>query len=128
LGENQEKLKKITKKINSLIDDNRVNLHLNLLEVKKVYNCAQSIANLITGPIKKRSPFRLVLRNILSKISLEKATEGAKIEIKGRLDESDNAQTKKALHKQMPLSTIDSNAEFGRQEVVTSYGKIGVKV
>jgi ribosomal protein S3 len=28
----------------------------------------------------------------------------------------------------MPLSTIDSNIDVGRAEVITTFGKIGIKV
>ncbi|CAG8647875.1 9589_t:CDS:2 [Paraglomus brasilianum] len=61
------------------------------------------------------------------KLASEREVRGAKIEISGRLDESDIAQTKKIVQGKMPLSTIDSNIDTGRAEAITSYGKIGIK-
>ena len=69
-----------------------------------------------------------MLRNILGKLSFEREVKGAKIQIKGRLDGSEIAKTKKIVQGKMPLSTIDSNIEVGRTEVTTTYGKIGIQV
>jgi small subunit ribosomal protein S3 len=127
LGENQENLNKVVKKINSLINNDKVAVQLNLIEVKKLYSCAQTIANLVASQLKKRLPFRLVLRNMTSKLVMEKEVKGAKIKISGRLDGAKIARTESINYGKMPLSTIDSNIDIGRQEVITTYGKIGIK-
>ena len=127
LGNEQGNLEKIKEKIGSLIN-NKKKINLNLVEIKNVYGCAQTIANLVASQIKKRVPFRLVLRDLSSKLSFERALEGAEIWISGRLGGTDIARTESISYRKMPLSTIDSNIEVGRQEVVTAYGKIGVKV
>lgn len=128
MGENQKNLAIIVKKINFLINDSQINLKLNLLEVKKVYTSAQAIANLVAGQIKKRLPFRLVLRNITNKFATERELKGAKVQVSGRLNGSEIARTESINYGKMPLSTIDSNIDVGRQEVITTYGKIGIKV
>lgn len=128
LGENQENLKKIVKEINLLINSDKVVVQLNLIEVKKVYSCAQTIANLVASQLKKRLPFRLVLRNMISKLVVEKVVKGAKIKVSGRLDGAEIARTERINYGKMPLSTIDSKIDIGRQEVITTYGKIGIKV
>ncbi|CAJ0824605.1 22183_t:CDS:2, partial [Entrophospora sp. SA101] len=99
-------------------------LKVNLVEVKNIYTQAQSIANLLASQLRKRSPSRLVLRNLLNKLSLEREVKGAKIQVGGRLDGGEIAQQRKLVLKKMPLSTIDSNIEVGRAEVITTYGKI----
>ena len=128
LGEKQENLTKIVKEINSLINDSKIKLRFNLIEVKKVYSCAQTVANLVASQIKNRLPFRLVLRNTLNKLTPEKEVKGAKIQVSGRLDGAEIARTESVNYGKMPLSTIDSNIDIGRQEVTTIYGKIGIKV
>lgn len=129
LGENNEKLNKIIKGVYKIINDDKVAVKINLIEIKKIYTHAQSVANLIAEQLKKRLFSGMVLRNMLSKLSFEKSeVKGAKIQIKGRLDGSEIAQTKKFTQNKMPLSTIDSNIDVGRAEVTTSYGKIGIKV
>jgi len=116
------------KGIYKIINDDKVAVKINLVEVKKIYTHAQSIANLIAGQLKKRIRSRQVIKNLLTKLAIEREVKGAKIEVSGRLDESDIAQTKKVVQGKMPLSTIDSNIDLGKAEVVTSYGKIGIKV
>ncbi|WNE39971.1 MAG: 30S ribosomal protein S3 [Mycoplasmataceae bacterium] len=128
LGEDNSKLEKVMKGIYDIVNDAKIKVKVSLIEVKKIYANAQSIANLISGQLKKRMRSRQIIKNILSKITLEREVKGAKIEISGRLDESDMAQTRKVVQGKMPLSTIDSNIEIGRAETVTSYGKIGIKV
>jgi len=129
LGENNEKLNKIIKGVYKIINDDKIAVKINLIEIKKIYTYAQSVANLIAEQLKKRLFSGMVLRNMLSKLSFERSeVKGAKIQIKGRLDGSEIAQTKKVTQNKMPLSTIDSNIDVGRAEVTTSYGKIGIKV
>ena len=79
LGENNEKLEKVMKDIYAKINDEKVSVKINLIEVKNIYTYAQSIANLIASQLKKRLSSRLVLRNILSKLPLEREIKGIKI-------------------------------------------------
>jgi small subunit ribosomal protein S3 len=133
LGEDGKNTDKIVKELTSLINDDKISLRLNLTEVKNVYANAQTIANLMASQIKKRSPIRLIFRNMINKIrfSAEKFRErvkGGKLEARGILDASGIAQTKKENWGNFPLSTIDSNIEIGRQEAIISRGKVGIKV
>src|SRR4051794_12109148 len=128
LGENNEKLEKVMKDIYAKINDEKVSVKINLIEIKNIYTYAQSIANFIASQLKKRISFRLVTRNILSKLSLEREIKGAKIEMSGRLDGKEIAETKKLVQGKMPLSTIDSNIDVGFAKVITTYGAIGIKV
>ena len=128
LGENNEKLEKVMKDIYAKINDDKVSVKINLIEVKNPYNYAQSIANLISSQLKKRVSSRLVLRNILGKLQFEREIKGIKLQIKGRVDGAEIAQTKKIVQGKMPLSTIDSNIDVGQSETITAYGKIGIQV
>jgi len=118
----------VIKDIYGLVNDNNIAVKINLVEVKKIYTHAQSIANLIAGQLKKRTRSRQVIKTLLTKLAAEREIKGVKVEVSGRLDESDNAQTKKVVYRKMPLSTIDSKIEVGQKVVITSYGTIGVKV
>jgi len=128
LGEDNSKLTAVMKGIYKMINDDKIAVKINLIEVKKVYTHAQSIANLLASQLKKRTRSRQVLKNLLMKLATEREVRGAKIEISGRLDESDIAQTRKVVQGKMPLSTIDSNIDTGRAEAITSYGVIGIEV
>ena len=129
LGENNEKLNKIIKGVYKIINDDKMAVKINLIEIKNVYTHAQSVANLIAEQLKKRLFSGMILRNMLSKLSFEKSeVKGVKIQIKGRLDGSDVGNRKKDSWGRMPLSEIDSNVELKRQIAVMSYGVIGIKV
>ena len=128
LGENNKKMDLIMKNLYQIIEDKKINLKVNLIEVKKIYTNAQAIADTIASQLKKRVHFRLVLRNLLSKVITERENKGIKIKVKGLIDNSDIAQTKKSLWGKMPLSSIDSNIEVGKSEAVTSRGKIGIEI
>jgi small subunit ribosomal protein S3 len=128
LGENNEKLEKVLKDIYARINDEKVSVKINLIEVKNAYTQAQSVANLIAGQLKKRVSSRLVIRSMLSRLNSEREVKGIKIQIDGRLDGSEIAQKKKFVQGKMPLSTIDSNIDTGFAKVITTYGAIGIKV
>ncbi|CAG8507733.1 15113_t:CDS:2 [Racocetra persica] len=133
LGEDGKNATKIVKELNRLINDDKVSLHFNLIEVKNVYANAQAVANLMASQIKKRLPIRQIFRNLISKIKLstEKFREkikGGSFEVRGILDDSGIAQTKKEKWGKLPLSTIDSNIEIGRQEAIIPRGKVGIKI
>ena len=72
------------KGIYKIINDDKVAVKINLIEVKKIYTHAQSIANLIASQLKKRTRSRQVLKTLLMKLASEREVRGAKIEISGR--------------------------------------------
>jgi len=110
------------------LKDKEISIKINLIEIKNDYLHAQSITNLICSQIKKRIHTRFVIKNVLSKVFLEKEIKGIKIEISGRLDGSEISQKRKFFQGKVPLSTIDSDIEVGSNFVVSIYGTIGVKV
>ena len=122
LGKDNEKLDKILKDIYTLINDNKVAVKVNLIEVEK------SLANLIASQLKKRLRSRQIVKGILTKIREERKLKGVKIELNGRLDGSDIANCKKEFWGRMPISGIDSNIELEKVKAVMSYGVIGIKV
>jgi small subunit ribosomal protein S3 len=128
LSENGGNIEKISKDLSKKIGSEKYYFRINIIEVKNSYSRAQSVANLISSQLKKRMRSRMVIKNIISRMSSERDVKGIKIEVSGRLDESDISQTRKEVWGKMPLSTIDSNIEIGSSEAVTSYGKIGIKV
>jgi len=128
LGENQENLKKVVKNINLLINNDKVTLQLNLIEVKKIFTHAQSVANWIVGQLKNRVRSRQIIRNMERKFADEREVKGWKVCINGLIDGSEIAQKKKNTHGQMKLSTIDSNIDEGKAVALMSRGVIGVQV
>ncbi|CAI2162209.1 12444_t:CDS:2 [Funneliformis geosporum] len=106
LGESNEKLDKILKDIYALINDSKIAVKINLIEVKKVYANAQAIANLIVGQLKKRVSSRQIFRSIERNLSEEREKN-----VRGR----------------MSLNTKDSNVKEGNAKALLSRGVVGVK-
>ena len=127
---NKNKLDNVLKDLRKLINEKESNftIKVNLIEVKNVYLHAQGIADTIAEELKNRVSSRIVIRRVLSKASFEKENKWVNIQIKGRLDGSEIAQTRKFSQGKMPLSTIDSEIDVGRAKVITTYGAIGIKV
>jgi ribosomal protein S3 len=95
LGENNQKLDTIRRDVSKIVDDEDIPLNINLIEVKNVYTRAKSLANLISSQLSKRARYRMVLRNITTRLISEREIKGFKIKLAGRLDQSEIAQTKK---------------------------------
>jgi small subunit ribosomal protein S3 len=128
LGENNSKLAKIMKGIHKIVDNDKIKVKINLIEVKKIYSHAQSITNLIVGELKKRTRFRQIIQNVARSVSAERDVKGLAIHTSGLIDGSEIAQKKKFTQGRMPLSTIDSNIKCGKAEALLTRGVVGIKV
>jgi small subunit ribosomal protein S3 len=128
LDKNSEKLEELFKKLQELVNDEKIKINIKLINIKNPYFYAQSISNLIKGQLEKRLRFRQVFKNILKKIIEEKELRGMKVLLSGRLDGSTIARRESINYGKMPLSTIDSNIEEGKAEALMTYGLIGIKV
>ncbi|CAG8514599.1 7821_t:CDS:10, partial [Racocetra fulgida] len=122
LGEDNSKIETVMKGIYKIINDDKIAVKINLVEVKKVYTHAQSIANLIAGQLKKWIPVKQILKNVLAKVEFEREIKGGGVEMKGILNNTGIAQTLKRKWGKLPISTMDSNIEVGFQVAVLSRG------
>ncbi|CAG8583297.1 9066_t:CDS:2 [Cetraspora pellucida] len=82
LGEDNSKIETVMKGIYKIINDDKIAVKINLVEVKKVYTHAQSIANLIAGQLKKWIPVKQILKNVLAKVEFEREIKGGGVEMK----------------------------------------------
>jgi len=125
---NNERLEKIVKRVQDIVDNKKINVKIHLIEIKKVFSNAQYVANLIASKIKARTPFRVALRTVISKVTAQKEVKGIKVKISGRLDGSEIAKTEKVNSGKVPLSTLVSIIDFAKSEAKATYGKIGISV
>lgn len=105
----------------------KVNLNLNILEVKNPNLDAQLVLDAAISDIEKRMPYRRVMKQTLNKVQRAGA-KGVKIQCKGRLNGVEIARTEKLSWGRVPLSTFRSDIDYSRGAAHTTYGKIGVKV
>lgn len=102
-------------------------INLNIKECNRPNLSAQIIVQGMILEIEKRSPFRKVMKQTLSKIERAGAV-GAKTVISGRLNGAEIARTEKLVWGKLPLQTLRADIDYARGVAHTSYGAIGIKV
>lgn len=118
----EELKKKIIKHLGKKLD-----LKINIEEVKEVNLQSQVVAQNIADQIEKRIAYRRALKQAIEQV-MESGAEGVKIEIAGRISGSDIARTERLFKGKLPLHTLRANIDFAKATAFTTYGTIGVKV
>ena len=105
----------------------KVNVYLNIVEVKNIDTDAQLVAENIAGQLERRISFRRAMKQCMQK-SLKAGALGIKTSVSGRLGGADMARTEFYKEGNIPLQTLRADIDYGFAEADTTYGKIGVKV
>lgn len=106
----------------------KIELRLEIEEIKQPESFSAIIAQNIVEQLEKRMPYRRTMKQSLEKIIQNKGVLGAKIMIKGRLDGSEIARKEWLAKGQIPLQTLRANIDFGQGTAFTTYGTVGIKV
>ena len=105
----------------------KVDVKINIEEVKDVNLQAQVIAQDISDQIERRIAFRRAMKQAIEKV-MEAGALGVKIECKGRLGGAEIARSERLFKGKLPLHTLRANIEFARVTAYTTYGTIGIRV
>lgn len=128
-GEGAVKLKNdiiaFTKKIGA---DTKVDLKLEIEEVKTPEASASIIAQMIAEGLEKRMPFRRVMKQMVEKVMASREVKGVRIYLGGRLGGAEMARTEVLKKGQIPLQTFRADIDFKRYEAHLPYGNIGIEV
>ncbi len=95
--------------------------------LKNTFEDATLIAKFIGNQIKKRAPFRRVIKQTIKKAELA-GLKGIKIEVSGRLNGIDIARSEWKREGKIPLHTLIAKIDYAYHYVNTVYGIIGLKV
>lgn len=95
--------------------------------IRNTFEDAQLIAKYVGTQIKKRVPFRRVIKQSLKKAELA-GLKGVKIELSGRLNGIDIARSEWKREGKIPLHTLVAKIDYAYYSVNTVYGLIGIKV
>jgi len=106
----------------------KIELRLEIEEIKQAESFAPIIAQNIAEQLEKRMPYRRVIKQTLEKVLQGKSVQGVKIMVKGRLDGSEIARKEWLAKGRIPLQTLRANIDFGQATAHTTFGTIGVKV
>ena len=120
-GVRVEQLKK------ELQDITGMTCHLTLHEVKRPELEAKLVAEVIAEALEKRMAFRRAIKRAIQ-TTMQSGAKGVKVEVSGRLGGAEMARTAKEREGRVPLSTLQSQVDYGTANGRTTYGIIGVKV
>lgn len=88
---------------------------------------AQLVAENITSQLNRRiSHSRAMKRAVMQ--AMRQGAEGIRIECGGRLSGAEMARTEKIWDGRVPRNTIRADLDYGTDEALTTFGRIGVKV
>jgi small subunit ribosomal protein S3 len=95
--------------------------------IKNMFEDAQLIAKFVGSQLKKRIPFRRIIKQTIKKVLLT-SIKGIKIEVSGRLNGVEIARSEWKREGKIPLHTLKAFIDYSSLPVETVYGILGVKV
>lgn len=124
-GAGAEDLKKEIKK--QFLQQETLNVAISIKEIENPALSASIVAQNIGQDLIRRIPYRRVMKRVLDQI-VKAGAQGAKIEVKGRLDGIEIARKERMSHGNVPLQTMRADIDYSRHAAFTTYGAIGIKV
>lgn len=124
-GAGSEALKKKIK--DKFFRGKKMNLNINIFEVKRPGLSARIVAQGIAEELEKRTPFRKAMKQTIERVK-KAGAKGIKISVGGRLNGAEIARTEKMLDGKVPLTNLRADISFAYVTAQTIYGVLGVKV
>ena len=107
--------------------EEKVQVFLNIVEVKQPDKDAQLVAENIAAQLERRISFRRAMKQSIGR-SMKLGVKGIKVMCSGRLGGREIAGSESYHEGTIPLQTIRADIDYGFAEAATTYGRIGVKV
>lgn len=127
LGQEGKNIIKLIKLVHITICDRKIEIKINVIEIKNPNIDAQLVANNIAEQIINRASFRSVQKLAIKK-AMKSGAQGIKTSVSGRLGGVDMARKEGYTEGIVPLTTLRSNIDYAFAEALTTYGQIGIKV
>ena len=106
----------------------KVDLKLDIKEVKSPESNAAIVAQMVVEGLEKRLPFRRVMKQMLEKVMANRDVLGVRILLGGRLGGATMSRTENRKLGRIPLQTFRADVDYTSTKAVMPYGTIGVKV
>lgn len=103
------------------------NLRLDVIEVDQPELSAPVVAEGIAEQLERRVSQKRVMRQAVTR-AVRAGAEGVKVICSGRLAGSEMARREWMHEGRVPLHTLRADVDFARDEALTTFGRIGVKV
>ena len=112
---------------NMLTKMSKLEVFLDIKEVRKPEVDAQLVAANIASQLEKRISFRRAMKKAVQS-SMRLGAKGVKVVCSGRLGGAEIARTEKYAEGSVPLHTLRSDIDYATSEAETTYGICGIKV
>ena len=112
---------------NMLTKMSKLEVFLDIKEVRKPEVDAQLVADNIASQLEKRISFRRAMKKAVQS-SMRLGAKGVKVVCSDRLGGAEIARTEKYAEGSVPLHTLRSDIDYATSEAETTYGICGIKV
>jgi small subunit ribosomal protein S3 len=112
---------------NKLKEMSKLEVYLDIKEVRKPEVEAKLVAENIASQLEKRISFRRAMKKAVQS-SMRLGAKGVKVVCSGRLGGAEIARTEKYHLGSVPLHTLRSDIDYATAEAYTTYGICGIKV
>ncbi len=127
IGKGGSGVEDIKKKLLKHLELDKLDIKINIEEIKDANLHSQVVAQNIADQIEKRIAFRRAMKGAIEQV-MEAGAIGVKIECAGRLGGAEIARSERLFKGKLPLHTLRANIDFARVTAFTTYGTIGIKV
>jgi small subunit ribosomal protein S3 len=127
IGRGGTGIEDVKKEIHKLVK-RKTAIRIDVQEYKYPEMSAAIMAESMVEQIERRTPYRRVLKQTLTKITANRMVKGAKIAMSGRLDGNDIARAEHLEQGSLPLQTLRADVDYAWSTAHTTYGTVGVKV
>lgn len=127
IGRRGSTVKALKEKLEELTEVTGSNLRLDVQEIENPETDAHVVAENVADQIERRVSFRRAMRRAVS-TAMRAGAEGAKVACKGRLGGTEMSRREWTHEGRVPLHTLRAEIDFAREEAVTAFGHIGIKV
>ena len=112
---------------NKLIKMTKLEVFIDIKEIRKPEVEAKLVAENIASQLEKRISFRRAMKKAVQS-SMRLGAKGVKVVCSGRLGGAEIARTEKYHEGSVPLHTLRSDIDYATAEAETTYGICGIKV
>ena len=112
---------------NKLTEMSKLEVYLDIKEVRKPEVEAKLVAENIASQLEKRISFRRAMKKAVQS-AMRLGAKGVKVVCSGRLGGAEIARTEKYHLGSVPLHTLRSDIDYATAEAETTYGICGIKV
>lgn len=130
IGKGGAEIEKLRQECENLINKGKaqkMDVAVNVVEVKNPETNAQLVAESIAAQLENRASFRRAMKQAIGR-AMQSNAKGIKTQVSGRLGGAEIARAEQYHEGTIPLQTLRADIDYGFAEADTTYGKLGVKV